>query len=339
MTASVSSDPAHDTASRKADAVSRARWSTARNILRTEEFWTKITAPAALVMLCVVFTAVTPNFFTRSNIDGVLADSSLPVLLALGSTFVIALAGIDLSLASTVALSSVVVGRLFSGGLSLPWCCLAGVATGLAVGLVNGFFVGWVRIPDFIVTLGSLSFVMGLGLIFSHGKPVQIDSDFFAQISTNSLWVFRYNFLIALGFAVVLHVVLFRTRTGTHLLATGNDAEAARAMGIRVARVKLFGYALSGLMAGCTAVMLIAYVGASQPATNTDYLLKAIAAVVLGGVSLFGGRATIWGPVVGAVLLTALDDSLTLVGFSAFYEPVAVGIVVVAAATLMRGRR
>jgi len=181
--------------------------------------------------------------------------------------------------------------------------------------------------------------VMGLSLIISQGKPVAIAERSLTAVSTMSVAGIRVNFLVAIAVAIVLHIVLFRTRFGTHLLAVGDNADAAKAMGLKVPRIKLAGYMICGGMAGIAAIMLTSYIGSSQPATNTDYLLKAIAAVVLGGVSLFGGRATIYGPVIGAVLLTFLQSGLTLLGVSAFYSPLVIGIVVIAAATLMRGRK
>ncbi|BCB91961.1 ABC transporter permease [Phytohabitans suffuscus] len=307
--------------------------------LLTEDLLTKATAPVGLLVICLVFSILSPRFLTADNIGGMLADASLPILLALGATFVVALAGIDLSLAATVALGSVAFGIGYERGLPLLVCCLLSVATGLVVGLFNGAVVGWVRIPDFIVTLGTMSLVMGTALVVSGGTPIEVNNSFFTTISTESVGIFRYNLLIALAVAAGAHVLLNHTRFGTHLLATGGNTEAARAMGIRVGRVKLAGYALCGLLAGSMSVLLIAYVGSTQPAANTDYLLKAIAAVVLGGVSLFGGRATIWGPVVGAILLTVLQDGLILLGVSAFYEPIVVGAVVIVAASLMRSRR
>ena len=132
------------------------------------------------------------------------------------------------------------------------------------------------------------------------------------------------------------HVVLFHTRLGVHVLAVGGSTEAARSTGVRTVRVKMTVYLISGLLAGLAAVLLVARVGAAEPASNTSFLLNSVAAVVLGGVSLFGGRATIIGPVVGALLLASLANGLTLLGVSQFYQPLAVGIVVVLAAFLTR---
>jgi ribose transport system permease protein len=310
-----------------------------RRAFGSEEIWLKLAAPSALIVLTIVFTALNPRFLSWPSVSTMLADSTIPIVLALGATFAVSLAGIDLSLAATVALGSVTMATAYQAGLPLIVCCLIALMTGLAVGAINGTFIGWVRIPDFIVTLGSLSVVMGLSLIISQGKPVQIGERALTAISTMSVAGFRVNFLIAIGLAIVLHIVLFHSRFGTHLLAVGDNADAAKAMGLKVPRIKLAGYMICGAMGGIGAILLTSYIGSSQPATNTDYLLKAIAAVVLGGVSLFGGRATIYGPVIGAILLTFLQSGLTLLGVSAFYSPLVIGVVVIAAATLMRGRK
>ncbi|GMA23323.1 ABC transporter permease [Luteimicrobium album] len=298
----------------------------------------KIAAPVSLVLAMVIFTILSPTFLTWDNLDGMLADSAIPVLLAVGMTFAVMLAGIDLSMASTLALASVVLGAVYDGG-GLVLSVLAAIAVGAAVGAVNGFFVGRVKIPDMIVTLGTMGLVQGIGLIWSKGVPKPVSDHVLTTIASDSVGIFRYNFLIVAGIVLLLHVLLAHTPVGTHLLAVGDNADGSKAMGLRVSRVKLVGYIVCGTMAGVGAVFLVLYVGASQPATNTDYVMKAVAATVLGGTSLFGGRATVWGPALGALLLTVLQTGLTMVGVDAFYEPAVVGVVVLAAATLMRGRK
>ena len=307
-----------------------------RRLLGNADFWSDWTALIALVVLSVIFTLRSPVFLSGQNIRGMLADSSLIIVLALGMTFVIAIGGIDLSIATTVTLASVMMGVAYSAGWPLLMVVLVGLATGILVGCFNGFLVARIRIPDFIVTLGSFSLTSGIALVVSQGIPVQISDQLLRTLSTGSIWLFRLNFLVAVALSVVLHVVLFHMRFGTYVLATGGNLDAARAMGINVAGMKFLVYVLCGSLAGVTAVMLIAFIGAAQPAPSTQFLLSAIASVVLGGVSLFGGRATIHGPVVGAIFLTVLYDGLTLLGFSAFYQPIVVGIVVIAAAVLMR---
>ncbi|MBI3216369.1 MAG: ABC transporter permease [Mycobacterium sp.] len=294
-------------------------------------------APIALVVLAVVFQVLNPTFLSPGNLQSMLTSSAILIVLALGQTFVVATAGIDLSIASAMTLAAVVFGIVFGSGLLVA--IVAAVLAGVAVGLVNGLLIARGRITDFIVTLGTLSAASGAALIFADGKPKTIISAPLLKLSTGTVGIFGYSFLIAIGLAVIAHVVLFHTRFGTHVLATGGNAEAAAATGVATERIKTTVYVIAGLTAGIAAILLVARVGAAEPAANTSFLLNSVAAVVLGGVSLFGGRATIAGPVIGALLLTALVNGLTLLGVSQFYQPLSVGIVVVAAAFLTRYRK
>lgn len=291
-------------------------------------------SPIALVVLAIVFQALNPTFLSLGNLQSMLTSAAILIVLAVGQTFVVATAGIDLSIASTMTVSAVLFGVVFDTGLLVA--IVAAIATGLIVGLINGLIISRGRITDFIVTLGTLSAASGAALIFADGKPKTIISGPLLTLSTGTVWIFGYSFLIAIALAALAHVVLFHTRFGTYVLATGGNAEAAAATGVSTARIKTAVYVISGLAAGIAAVLLVARVGAAEPASNTSFLLNSVAAVVLGGVSLFGGRATIAGPVVGALLLTALVNGLTLLGVSQFYQPLSVGIVVVAAAFLTR---
>ena len=268
-----------------------------------------------------------------------LAASAVLIVLAIGQTFAVTTAGIDLSMGSVLTLSGVVLGQLYSDGRSIWLAILAAVLVGMAVGFVNGFVIAKARISDFIVTLGTLSIAAGVALVISDGKPVEVINRTMLDLSTKSVGPLRLMVIVALVVAVLAHVLLFQTRFGTHLLATGGNAEGSRAVGVRTQRVKIAAYTFSGAMAGLAAVLLVSRVGSAEPAAATSLLLNAVAAVVLGGVSLFGGRGTIVGPVIGAVLLTALVNGLTLAGVSEAYQPIAVGTVVVASAVLMRYQR
>jgi ribose/xylose/arabinose/galactoside ABC-type transport system permease subunit len=298
--------------------------------------WPELAAPAALLLLVVVFGAADSTFLTTGNIEAILQASAILVVLAVGQTFVVATAGIDLSVASSMTLGAVVLGQVYSSGAGIGWAILAGVAAATAVGLVNGAIVAKGGITDFIVTLGTLSAASGLALILADGKPQPVLSKFMLDLSASGIGILSWSVLVAAVVAVTAHVVLFRTRLGVHLLAVGGSTDAARSTGVRTVRVKMSVYLISGLLAGLAAVLLVARVGAAEPASNTSFLLNSVAAVVLGGVSLFGGRATIIGPVVGALLLASLVNGLTLLGVSQFYQPLAVGIVVVLAAFLTR---
>ncbi|MBX7431736.1 ABC transporter permease [Mycobacterium sp. Y57] len=291
-------------------------------------------APIALVVLTIVFQSLNPTFLSLGNLESMLTSAAILIVLAIGQTYVVATAGIDLSIASSMTLAAVMFGVFFDSGLLVA--IIAALLTGLAVGLINGLLISRGRITDFIVTLGTLSAASGAALIFADGKPKTIISGPLLELSTGTVWIFGYAFIIAMMLAGIAHVVLFHTRFGTYVLATGGNPEAAAATGVSTKRIKTAVYVIAGLMAGIAAILLVARVGAAEPAANTAFLLNSVAAVVLGGVSLFGGRATIAGPVIGALLLTALVNGLTLLGVSQFYQPLSVGIVVVAAAFLTR---
>ncbi|MFI0424334.1 ABC transporter permease [Spongiactinospora sp. 9N601] len=304
--------------------------------LKDPAFWAEWAALAGLIVLVIVFQALNPTFLSPGNIASMLVAAAILIILAVGQTFVIATAGIDLSIASVMTMGAVAFGLSYTAGWGLGPACLLAVAAAGVAGAVNGMIIAWGKIADFIVTLGMLSAASGLALILADGKPVTIVDAVLLRLSTGGLGIFGWTFLIALAVAMIAHVALFHTRFGTHLLATGGAPESAAAMGISTRRIKIAVYSISGALAGLGAILLVARVGAAEPASNTSFLLNSVAAVVLGGVSLFGGRGTIVGPVIGALLLTALVNGLTLLGVAQFYQPLAVGIVVVLAALMTR---
>jgi ribose/xylose/arabinose/galactoside ABC-type transport system permease subunit len=304
--------------------------------LKDISFWADWAAAVGLVLLVIVFQILNPTFLSSGNIASMLVAAAILVILAVGQTFVVATGGIDLSVASMMTLGAVAFGQAYSHGWGLFWACVLAIVVGAAAGLINGVVIARGKITDFIVTLGMLSAASGAALIFADGKPVTVINTFLLKLSTGGIGIFGWTVLIAAVVALIAHGFLFWTRFGTHVLATGGSREAANATGINTARVKIAVYAISGLLAGLAAILLVARVGAAEPASNTSFLLNSVAAVVLGGVSLLGGRATVAGPVIGALLLTALTNGLTLLGVSQFYQPLAVGFVVVLAALLTR---
>lgn len=300
-------------------------------------FWADWAALVGLVALVVVFTVLDPSFLSSGNVTGMLSASAALVILAVAQTFVVATAGIDLSIASVTTLGIVVLGQLYVAEQPLWVCFVGAVLASLLAGLVNGLLVAKAKITDFVVTLGMLSAASGLALVLSDGQPVTVTEGFFFDISLDGpVEMVSWIVVIAVVVAVLAHVVLYHTRFGTHVLATGGSPEAATATGISTARVKIAVYTIAGLLAGIAAIIIVARLGSTPPAANTSYLLNSVAAVVLGGVSLFGGRASILGPVFGALLLTVLLNGLTTLGVSQYYQPLSVGVVVVAAAFLMR---
>jgi ribose/xylose/arabinose/galactoside ABC-type transport system permease subunit len=302
----------------------------------SEVSWPELASTIALVVMGIFFAVVNPGYLSEGNVSAILQASAILIVLTIGQTFVIATGGIDLSVASTMTLGAVVLGEFYAAGWNIWAAALAGLVATTLVGLVNGLLISKGGITDFIVTLGTLSAASGLALIIADGQKTTIVEPVLIRLSVDGIWIFSWSVLIAIALAVLAHVTLFHTRFGLHVLAIGGSAESSRSVGIRTWMVKTGVYVISGALAGVAALLLIARVGAAEPAANTSFLLNSVAAVVLGGVSLFGGRATIVGPVVGALLLTALVNGLTRVGLSEFYQPLTVGIVVVLAAFITR---
>jgi ribose transport system permease protein len=286
--------------------------------------------------MAIFFAVLNPGYLSEGNVSAILQASAILIVLTVGQTFVIATGGIDLAVASTMTLGAIVLGEFYAAGWNIWAAALAGFVASAIVGIINGLVISKGGITDFIVTLGTLSAASGLALIIADGQKTTVVEPVLIKLSVNGIWIFSWSILIAIGLAVLGHVVLFHTRFGLHVLAIGGSAESSRSVGIRTWLVKTGVYVISAGLAGIAALLLVARVGAAEPAANTSFLLNSVAAVVLGGVSLFGGRATIAGPVVGALLLTALVNGLTRVGLSEFYQPLTVGIVVVLAAFITR---
>lgn len=302
----------------------------------SEVSWPELASTLGLIVMAIFFAAINPGYLSEGNVSAILQASAILIVLTIGQTFVIATGGIDLAVASTMTLAAIVLGEFYAAGWNIWAAAAAGLAAAMLVGILNGLIISKGGITDFIVTLGTLSAASGLALIIADGQKTTIVEPVLLKLSVNGIWIFSWSVLIAIALAVLAHVVLFHSRFGLHVLAIGGSEESSRSVGIRTWMVKTGVYVISAGLAGIAALLLVARVGAAEPAANTSFLLNSVAAVVLGGVSLFGGRATIAGPVVGALLLTALVNGLTRVGLSEFYQPLTVGIVVVLAAFITR---
>ncbi|BCG83967.1 ABC transporter permease [Mesorhizobium sp. 113-3-9] len=283
----------------------------------------------ALLILMAVGALASPLFLTAGNITSILVACSILVVVAIGQTFVIITAGIDLSVGSLVQISSVMIGISVTQKWGVPIGIVMAVVTGMMFGIISGIVISKGKISDFIATLGMLSIASGCALVLSNGRPVGVISPLLTQLASGSFGPIPNITLLAAVVAVIAHLLLFHTQLGTHLFAIGGNHEGSRNLGLKVARIKIAAFAISGLLAGIAGVMLTARIGSAEPATGSSYLLNSIAASVLGGTSLFGGRGTIIGPVVGALVLTALLNLMTLLGVGVFYQPIVTGMVVI----------
>ncbi|MFC5931213.1 ABC transporter permease [Cryobacterium melibiosiphilum] len=303
---------------------------------RQVSFWAEQAAPIGLVGLVIVFSILSPTFLTLGNIRAMLVAAAILIVLSVAQSFVITTGGIDLSISATMTVGAVGFGLAWQAGLGFVLSGLVAVASALVIGLINGLLIARGKVTDFIATLGTLSVATGLALIFSDGKPITVNSSELLTLTSGSIGIFGYPIILAVIIGALAWFVMFRTRFGLHVQAAGGSEESAVANGVNAPRVRIAVYLISAGLAGVAALLLVARVGAAEPAINTAFLLNCIAAVVLGGVSLTGGKARIVGPIIGALLLTALTNGLTLLGVSQFYQPLAVGLVVVLAALLTR---
>jgi erythritol transport system permease protein len=317
----------------------------------------RLRAFVALIAITIVFSIVSPAFFTGSNLLVMTEHVSIIAIMAIGETFVILSAGIDLSVGSVAGLSGMIAGGLLNDGLILrplgvviwfnvPLVILIGLGVGAGCGAINGTIITKFGVAPFIATLGMLSVARGFadlrnnGATFPNlaGDPAHNNTGF-DFLGTGSLLHVPFTIVLLVVFVVVAVYIAKRTAFGRRVYAIGGNERAAELAGIRVNRVKMGVYIISGICAAMTGLLITSQLNAAFPDTATSYELNAIAAVVLGGTSLFGGRGTIGGTVIGAFVIGFLSDGLVLVGVSEFWQMVAKGSVIVAAVALDEAQR
>ncbi|AMV45501.1 ABC transporter permease [Paraburkholderia caribensis] len=295
----------------------------------------------ALLVIAVGLSIVSHNFLTVDNLLNVMRQASINALIAFGMTLVILLGGIDLSAGSVLALSSVIIASLLTSGMPAGLATLAGLVAGGLMGLVNGIVISKGKVAPFIATLGSMTVLRGLALVLSNGSPLSsFNSDFFSLLGGG--YVARLvpiPVVLMLVMFAIFWVLLRKTVFGRHIYATGGNAESAKLSGVKVDRIQLYVYTISGVMAALAGVVLTSRLNSAQPTAGTGYELDAIAAVVLGGTSLTGGRGWIFGTLVGALLIGVLNNGLNLLDVSSFYQQVIKGGVILLAVLIDRGNK
>lgn len=288
-----------------------------------------------LIVLLVFFSIFGNNFFTWSNISGILLATAVIGILALGTTFVIITGGIDLSIGTGMTLAAVMTG-VFIANMGLPvWVgVLGGIGTGVLMGLVNGVNITFLRLPPFIATLAMMMIAQGLALVISGVRPIYFSSAApdFKQIALGTLIPGLPNaVLITLVLAVVAFLVLNKTLLGRYTFAIGSNEEATRLSGVNTRRWKIMIYMFAGAFTGVAGVVLASRLDSAQPQLGVGYELQAIAAVIIGGTSLLGGRGSILGTVIGALIMSVLINGLRIMSIQTEWQNVVVGVVILIA--------
>jgi ribose transport system permease protein len=321
----------------------------AKTIFRSDAIQ-RVMAFGALIVLAVGFSLASPYFRTFDNLVGILLATAVNGVLALGVTFVIITAGIDLSVGTVMTFSAVLTGVFITNWhLPIPIGIIGGILAGSTAGLVNGLMISRMKIPPFIATLGMLYATKGLSLVISQLKPIYFnDTPAFREMAMGSIFgmiIPGFNIpnavLVLFGAAIIASLILSRTILGRYTYALGSNEEATRLSGVNVASWKTAVYTLCGFFAGLAGVLMAARLNSAQPALGAGYELDAIAAVVIGGTSLSGGEGTILGTVIGAFIISTLTNGLRILSVPQEWQMVVTGAIVVMAVYLdiLRRRR
>ncbi|SDZ61496.1 ribose transport system permease protein [Evansella caseinilytica] len=299
---------------------------------------TKLGPLIGLLLIIVIITVLNPGFLSFSNILNVLRQVSINALIAFGMTFVILTGGIDLSVGSILALSGAITASLLASGVDPVLAVLAGLLVGAALGAFNGLIISKGKVAPFIATLATMTVFRGLTLMFTDGKPITGlgESTFFQMLGRGYLFGIPVPAVTMVVSFLVLYCVLKKTTFGRRVYAVGGNEEAAVLSGIKAGRVKIYVYSLTGFLSALAGIILTSRLNSAQPTAGSMYELDAIAAVVLGGTSLTGGRGWIVGTLVGALIIGVLNNGLNLLGVSSFFQQVVKGGVILLAVLLDR---
>ncbi len=293
----------------------------------------------ALVLLVLAFTILSPYFFTTQNFSNILIQSAITIVIASGATLVIASGGIDLSVGSVLCLSGILMAMSVKAGLPAGLSILIGLSAGVLMGALNGFLIGIVKITPLIATLASLSVLRALAYIITDARPIYGFPMSIRVFGTGYLGPVPYAFILAIVVALLLLLVIKRTRIGRYTLAIGGNEEAARLSGVNIWKTKIVIYALAGLCAAVAALILTARLNAAEALAGSGMEMEAIAAAVIGGASLAGGVASIPGTIIGAILMATLKNGLTLLSVQPYFQQLTIGIVIVAAVFIDKIRK
>lgn len=299
----------------------------------------------ALAVMVLVMSLLSDNFLTADNGWNILRQISVNLCLSIGMTLVILSGGIDLSVGAILALAGAVAAGVLKNGIAIPMfdallqftvfgAVVAGVVVGLLLGAFNGFVITRFKLPPFVATLGMFSIARGLTLLSTGGFPVTGLGDGFGYIGTGVFWGAPMPVWISAALVAVFVLVTRKTRFGRYLYAVGGNERAALLTGLRVNRIKLWVYTLGGGLAGVAGLIVTSRLNSAQPNAGLGYELDSIAAVVIGGTSLSGGRGSVLGTVLGCLIIGVLNNGLFLLNVSPFWQQIVKGFVILAAVAI-----
>lgn len=296
----------------------------------------------ALIILCIVLSILTDKFFTADNGLNVLRQIAVNICIATGMTLVVLTAGIDLSVGSVLALCGAVAAGLLKYGIEIPsanlfigfnilGAILAGLILGWLLGWFSGFTITKFNVPPFVATLAMLTIARGFTMLYTKGHPISNLGKSFSFIGSGSLIGIPVPVWIAAMVVLVAVFITQKTKLGRYIYAIGGNEQAAKLSGIHINKVKMMVYSIAGALAALGGIIVTARLDSAQPNAGISYELDAIAAVVIGGTSLSGGKGSVWGTVMGAVIIGVLNNGLVLLNVSPFWQQVVKGVVILLA--------
>ncbi|HQJ01326.1 MAG TPA: ABC transporter permease [Flexilinea sp.] len=294
---------------------------------------------AALLMLFLFFTLANRNFISMMNILNILKQATPIIIIAIGQTFVLITAGIDLSIGSVIACSGVIAAIFMRDGMPVWVSMIAGLLFGVLVGIINGSLIVYGKLPAFIATMGTMTTVRGLALFLTQGIPIGSLPKEFTQIGTQRTFNVPNQVYIMAILAIIFGFVLSKTKIGRYTYAMGSNYEATRLSGVNVNRTLIIVYTISGFLAAWAGMIMTANVISAAPTAGDGYELDAVASSVIGGASTLGGEGIIPGTVLGALVIATLRNGLNLSGASPFIQKMIIGIVIIAAVFIDRFKR
>ncbi|AGK47071.1 branched-chain amino acid transport system / permease component family protein [Burkholderia thailandensis MSMB121] len=329
-----SSSPASAAAGAPLPVGARARHAFAA-LRRTTTFYPLV----GLVAVCVAMMFASDSFLSAANLENVLRQVSINAIIGVGMTCVILTGGIDLSVGSVMALSGTLTAGLLVAGANGAAALAAGVGVGVALGAANGLFVAFAGMPPIIVTLATMGIARGLALIYTGGYPIDGLPDWIRFFGSGKVLGVQMPVLTMLAVYALAWLMLERMPFGRYVYAIGGNEHATRLSGVRVSRVKLAVYTFAGLTSALAAIVLTGRLMSGQPNAGVGFELDAIAAVVMGGTSIAGGRGSIVGTLVGALLLGVLNNGLNMIGVNPYVQNVIKGAIILLAIYIGRERR
>jgi len=292
---------------------------------RNYSFLFALTLVGLLALLWIILAIATPNFFTERNIPNLLRQGSMIAVLALGETFVIITAGIDLSVGAVAGFTTVIIALLIQGGLPVPLAIFITLLVGLVIGMFHAFGITKMGLPPFIITLATLTSLRGIGLLMTNGATISITNKGFTDFATLDWLGIPSLFWMVILVAIPSYIFLSHTRWGRYIFAVGSNPESARLSGVRVQFIIYLAYSLSGVMAAFVGILLATRIGIGNATQADGWELQAIASSVIGGTSLFGAVGSVHGPLIGAFILATINNGANLLNVNSFWQRIITG--------------